>query len=1077
MNIVGIRDFIEQDTHHKRILVVKSADRIKSYVKAMKTVTGEPLESVVKNVDYKTLQQLANDVYFYRAAEEGDNRIVISDMEATIILKTLVIESIDKGLCKYYRDRSMITLSMAKELYNAITFIRENGWISETIKEEITADQDRLYDINNIIEAYEKYLQDKGLVDAVLLLRETLDYICNLAKETENCRAILTEICGGQVSVLEDDSEDNTKLEKEFVFKLLLETKGYEVCLSQVNDIDNLDIASDKVSFFKAYGAMNEANYIVNDIIEKGYAFGDVKVLYTANSQQPFIEAAFKGNDIPSNFLSSVTLANNSVVDLCRKIIAWAKDDYSEKALEQLMSNASIFVEGYYLENQEKISEDEISKEDDIKQELPTNSEEEEQAAIDGSELSEEGKQELKEKEELAKLGLKPCNYVGGRKYFQHVLIAKGRMDNSYNLGWGYDRNRQFIERELIFLDEEKEIFEKKIDTNTYPVELSEAEIKKKEKDFEARKKVLMMHGALLDIFKGVESHQKKMGNPGVIYKDILKFIASYAKKNSFDYIRAKNALYDIDTYLSREEDMSLYDMYTYIDDLLSNLSDNDKEDYNSVSIDSINSWKSLDRPYVYIIGLSQKDIQSSVSESPIIRDLEYQNYFHGDYKPTVKSAIEKKNLDFYRSLSTFKGEKVTFGYSFFDVAGFCETNPSTIYRELMGKYGIDKDKLPMFIYGKNDKEYKEKQNNKPTPILPFIEENISNSKLEGFLDCPLAYAYEKHLFMQDAEIMDKDDTEFDWLNYAQRGTFFHNVAEKYVKNRMALKKGIPMPNKADEAYITALVEEEKKATMEKVPYLCQEVVDDEAEDIKNAVIAYFNQLHKKRTATGAEYDWKILDAEYEFDNVSYEVESYNKKKYKFVFHGFIDRIDYNVNEAGKEVLVRVVDYKTGKKAKKIIEEGLGKLSQHIVYKQAVLDKEISAQILKSIGDLEENEDIKSYKITFDSFSYDFPYHDDVGDCSFVIAEADIESRNLQRLKVALTAMEDIKAYPNKVDIFNKTVEYCEDTSKATDALLDFKAGIKAQRSKVVKMSNDYKNGCEYCYYSHLCDKRRAGEV
>lgn len=1075
---VDIQAYATQDTNHKRILVVKNADRVKSYIKAMKTATGESFDGVVKNVDYKSVKRLASDVFFYRAALEGDSRTVISDMEATIILKKLLIENIDRGLCKYFRDRSFVTLSMAKELYKTLTFIRRNGWKSEKVKATIIENQDRFCDINNIMEKYEAYLQDKGLVDDTLLLNEALAYITTIPGDLANKKSVIVEICGGQVSNLQDDSEDNNKLENEFIQELVTITEGATVCLSKGNNIDSLAIAPEKVSFFKAYGAMNEANYVVNDIIENGYAFGDVKVLYTASSQQPFIEAAFKGNEIPSSFVSSVTLANNSVVDLCRKIIAWAKADYSEKALEQLMSNTSLFVEGYYQEKLDEVNESEAAVEDsDTEQEATASSEKEEQKLVEAYELTEEEKLAKQEKEELAKLGLKPYNYVGGKRYFQHVLTAKRRMDDSYNLGWGYERNCQFVNRELGILAKEKEEFDDAIENKTYPEVLSDAQLKKKEKDFVARKEVLMLHGALLDIFKEAETHPGRIGSPGAIYKDILAFIAKYVKKKSFDYIRAKNALYDIDTYLSREEDMPLGDMIAYLNDLLCNLTNNDKESYSCVAVDSLNTWKALDRPYVYVIGLSQQDIQASVSESPIIRDSEYDELFQGEYKPTVKSNIGKKNSDFYRSLLTFSGEKLSFGYSYFDVAGFCETNPSTIYRELVGKYNWDINKLPAFIYGKTSMAFKETQMNTMTPVATFIEESISNSSLESFISCPKAYAYEKRLGMRDNEIMDKDDTQFDWLNYAQRGTFFHNVAEEYVKNRMVLKKGISMPAMADEAYITALVEAEKKSTMEKVPYLCQELADDEAEDIKNAAIRYFNQLHKKRAATGTEYDWKSLEAELEFKDVDYQVESINKKKYKFVFRGFIDRVDYKVDESKKEVLIRVVDYKTGQKDKKATEEKLGKLSQHIVYKQAVLDEKVSVWILEKISGLEENEDIKSYQVVFDSFSYDFPYHDDIDACSLTIPDAAIETRNLQRLKVALTAMEDLKAYPDKVDIFNKTVEYCDDVSKATDELLNFKAGIMPSNSKIVKMSTDYKYGCDYCYYNHICEKRRAGEI
>jgi len=1053
----GIRTFAQQDSNYKRILVVKNTERIKSYIKAMKNESGEPFDKVVKNVEYKTAKQLAEAVFFYKqSVEDSDPRIVISDMESTIILKKILMEMLEAGECQYFKDKNLISLNMARELYSVLDAIGRNGW--NDIKED---GSDRIQDLKLLEARYQKYLTDNGLMDSTLLIKESLAYI-----NTLNDKDTMEEICGGTVNGLYDDSEDMTNLEIDFIETLIRKTGGDVICISDKNSISDLELSQDEVKFFKGYGSMNEASYVVNDILKNKYPLGDVKVIYTSADKENFIEAAFKGNGIPVNFTSSISLAHNSVVDLCRKILAWAKDNYSETALEQIMRNNALYVEGFYKKEEEK----ELLEDIDTGENADDVTEEDEESVYE--ELSSQELERKEEREKLEKLGYASYNYIGGKRYFQHILAPKSRRDVNYHLGWGYERNCQFLDSEDEFLDEE---YKKLIEELKAEGKLDQEGINAKVR-YDAKKKVLKLHRMLINIF--AEGQSKEI-EPGKIYKGLIDFVKEFGKKKSKDYRLAKAYLDKASVFLAQEGAMDLVAALDYIDQVLASLTYNQKETYDQVTAERFSSWVNLDREYIYFIGMSMKDLQANAAESPIMRDCDWDRYVKGEYKPTVLGRSRQQIQDFYRSLKTFSGKSISFGYADFDVAAFGESGPSTIFRELLGKFSREAVKdLPEFVYGKaegfEEVDTEDYLNHKAEI---FVDERTSNSILEKLVACPKQYGCMRRLNVDDEKPLEKYRPYVKWLDAAQKGTFFHNVAEKYVKAALILDRSHDVPLELNEKCLEDIIDEEKEATMKVIPYVALGDVEDEVEDIRKAAVAYFIELHKKLHATGDEFGWRILDAELKFEDMKYSVTSYKDTSYDLLFKGFIDRIDYRRVDVAKLIQIRVVDYKTGRCASKEEEISVGGLTQHIIYKAAIKAITDNKKIYDMIAGLEKDETIRDYSIEFVSFTYMFP----MDSClEIVIPSDEIEGVNLSRIKSALTAMEDMEAYPDKVDLFEKIKEYAgEYAAKDPNVcvLLD-NISKKDRSTKEIKgMKDKYKAGCDYCGYKEFCLKRKAGEV
>ena len=107
-------------------------------------------------------------------------------------------------------------------------------------------------------------------------------------------------------------------------------------------------------------------------------------------------------------------------------------------------------------------------------------------------------------------------------------------------------------------------------------------------------------------------------------------------------------------------------------------------------------------------------------------------------------------------------------------------------------------------------------------------------------------YVYAYHMVMADMMGVNVDDEKplekyrpyVKWLDAAQKGTFFHNVAEKYVKAALILDRSYDVPLELNEKCLEDIIDEEKEATMKVIPYVALGDVEDEVEDISAPVAA-----------------------------------------------------------------------------------------------------------------------------------------------------------------------------------------------------------------------------------------------
>lgn len=829
---------------------------------------------------------------------------------------------------------------------------------------------DRINDLIVLKDKYEAALAGREKLDTVMLLQRAEQIINGWSDKDAELRRVF----GAKISYLSEDAEEFSGFEQS-----LIQLLGASKVSMYENDpdIDDIRVSKDKVTFYKGYGSYNEACCVADDILSKPRHFGTTILLYTSDRQLPEIKSALNGHGIPMCIVSEHPVSDDPYLSLARRILAWADDDFSEKTLEKILSSQVISVKA-------------------------------------------EDKKDNKEK-----------NVLSGQHYFDHVLNARNRRENAFELGWGYERNVDFIQHEKKHKKEhEKEIAAAKNDDYGQFTE-----------------KTLDMHEKLLGIFGDGNSAFDEV-KPEVIFAGICDFIKAYTAGSAQRAV-ALDVLNGLRSAVSAEDrELELSEAVRFIDDIIDEVRTSDPVSKSAVMVRKLTGRFVLNRQAVYVTGLSLADMQGNRMESPALSDSEMEMYLDKGYIPTLSAESERREKDLYRTLATFAGNSLTLGYSSYDTSRFFEQGPSDFYRQMMDHFGVRADDVTEFVYGNPDSGMTEDKK---------LPEAISVTTLESLIDCPKKYAYSRMLYIPEEEFCEKDYSR--WLDAAHRGTFFHELAQQYVEKRMIKPCKVPYDN-IDKDEIEAIASDIEKSMLQEVPCAVRQVADDETNDIADHAFSYFDDLQHALNTSGR----RILATEYPFDKIQYDITGYNKNTYTFQLRGIIDRIDYQIDSNAKRVIIFLLDYKTGKKDNKETEHELGKILQYFLYEKGIEDSNgnVSDEIKDKVAALEENPNVKNYAFEVARFEYVFPF--DTYYVPFSPAGHDISE---MRLKCVLDYIKDKKAFPDRMELF-------EAVRASGDA-----AGLREAMENAKHDGINYKEitGCRYCAYQDLCENKKSGVI
>ena len=958
-----LRDFLDSRENRKRILIVSDISRGQALIRNFEKESGKP----VRNVVCKTLGQLIKQIYVYIESKgDIDLRVKIIDrMTAQIVFQNMILDNIES--LKYFNNEDILDLKTTKEIFNKVNLIRENGWTGDY--ENAIQSSCRLSDLRFLADQYEQYLDDRQLIDDVMMLR----YVIRVIKSWTDKSEILDKIFASDIYYLSEDI--NTLKADQLEFLHLVQDNNSVELYTDNPALESIRSNWDRISFYKGYGSFNEAGYIANDIVKRKLPFGTVTIVYNSKEQLPAIMSVMKGNGITVSNISNYSAKDNAYLSLARSIILWAKNNFSERLLENIFSSSVISVN---TDNQDVYS-----------------------------------------------------------NYYRVVTDAANRRNERFILGCGYERNIDFINHERIYGRDD------------------------------CIAPILDMYSDLIGIF-GSDS-KKYTGNINVntVFKKLVKFLGQYTK-GSPEYAIGLESIKKLSVALEADKkDISLDKVLDYIDESLQDISIKDPISADSVQIQRFDDWILLDRPNIYIIGLSLNEMQGNTTESPVMSDNEMIEYLGNGYKPTIKNNSELKALNWYRTLNTFSGSRLVFGYSSYNTVAFCANNPSSFYRELLQIFSeASSDEIMECVYG-NPKESVSISEDINVLHSDGCEVRLktSNSDLEKLLACPREYAYSRILNIPDNQYAEIKTGK--WLDAKHKGTFFHEIAEEYAKSRLIKEADICYEEAADRELIEQIADKIKEKMLIEVPVAVKGDAELEVRDIVENAEGYFDILQNDLIDT----QWRVLSAEQAFCNSKFVVESFTSKSYEFILSGIIDRIDYKTDENDKTIYLRIVDYKTGNKDNKQTADRIGDLIQYTVYENALMNNgfykneqdeehDLLKYVLGNIAKLEHIDNIDEWKTEFVCFQYVFPM--DTKDKEPIeLKKENIESISMLRLKMILTMLEKEKIYPT-INVFKSIAEEYE-TEYSDDA-----GTIGYLLDEIEK--NDKKNKeCSYCSYVNLC--------
>lgn len=1034
---ISLIDYLSQTERKKRILIVSDISRGNTLIRMYEKETG----AIVRNVTCQTIDWVVNQLFIIDQAGKGYNTEyeLIDEQASFMLFRSVLFDIIDS--LEYYNDKeALMSVATSKEIFDKVNLIRSNEC---TLAD---ADNTRISDLKILVETFENKLGVENKHDKIARCKYVLNNIRNGSVPNKYSFGSNTEL-----SYLREE----TALYESIQHELLTRISAKEVFYfkDDVNKdvvLDRLKAKKDNISFFKGFGSFNEANYIAYDILNKKHNYGDVLVLYNSAAQLPAISSALLGNGIDMNVVSSYPATENNVISLARSIIAWAQDNYSEKSLEKILGNPVIYVPGEYPFKKKT----ETADSSDAK----TDSDDVTESNTDISNLSDS------EKETIRK-----TNLLNGKNYYNYVLNGD-RMNDKFILGWGYNRNLDFIEHEINYTNTHKDSKDDRIKRSCSPLELIE------------------MHKQMLAIFEGVPGSNRTKFSPSGIFERLYDFIKSYTrlvfvknpetnryKKLDDSHANGLGLLKNLSRAMRCDNrELEEKEALIFADEVLSSATISDNSRTNAVTVRALNDWTPLDRPNVYIIGLSLSEMQISSSQSPVIRDDEMEKYLKGKncFIPTVLNRIERKNLFVYQTLATFTDGTLNFGYSFWNTEKKAEANPSSLYSTAHDYIKGHDDIITGFEYGNpegNRIVAKEAVNERDINILDDFEGlKLSSTPLENLLKCPKSFAFSKTMYIPKNEFHEPDPKK--WLSPLSKGSFFHYILEDYSSGEMRTSTNELTDEEIQK--IRAIAEKIKDEKMlNEVPYVDINVVKAETADlVDKEVIPYINKLREDMRTN----KWKIYRPEIEFEAfiLTYKTFDGSKEVNININSGFIDCVDYRLSEDDKTVYLRIRDYKTGNYNKKVKALEKGELIQFLVYSRAIQNIKLMDSIKNEITDL-ENGKTEGWNFVLETFRYDFPTDHKERE----IPVDTMEGKNITRLRAVLTIMEKTKTYPDILELYEGVAEEPIELEKKCINEDPGLTVLKKDLNRFSRIGKIYIGPCKYCSYKDLCINRKAGKI
>ena len=400
-------------------------------------------------------------------------------------------------------------------------------------------------------------------------------------------------------------------------------------------------------------------------------------------------------------------------------------------------------------------------------------------------------------------------------------------------------------------------------------------------------------------------------------------------------------------------------------------------ENASSVSACCLSGVRLPDRPYLYVIGLSDRQYSESPAESPVLNDEELALYFDrtAGNVPLAEEQPAKRMEYYIRSLTLSDSREIHAGRCSFDTVRQEALSPSALFLNLREQHG-GPEKLPLTGYPRVLRKdaivsasalwpAKAAAPEAPQAAGSEFSAVFSPSALDDFLACPARYYFQRKRYIPQEDYTRRETGV--WLPANERGTYFHLLMQKYCERCLIGREQIPAepdPELFREAFAAATEE-----TLARVPVDAPAAALQEQQEIHDAALRCLRELHLELSDPAC--PWRVLACEKSFglnDEPGLELDHSftpgedggSPETYHITFCGTIDRLDGYTDSEGHTHL-RITDYKTGTN-KSFQDYHMGKKSGH-----KTVQHNIYRLYASSLGEVEE-------------FRYLFPFEEKAED-------------------------------------------------------------------------------------------------
>lgn len=490
-----------------------------------------------------------------------------------------------------------------------------------------------------------------------------------------------------------------------------------------------------------------------------------------------------------------------------------------------------------------------------------------------------------------------------------------------------------------------------------------------------------------------------------------------------------------------------------------------------------------------FFIGFSASEMDSQISESPLLRDKEMKQLFSSkeDQQFSAEFRNQQRKKDFKDTLLFVKQGESWIGYAKYDTVNLYELSPSLLLYEL-GEELKGKQSFNDWLKKSSDLGYKQilPKNHifmNEHAFYPAIQKLVNKSihtinkgaeskpvyfsatLLQRLFECPLNYYY-KQIWNLDG--MQPSNREFSkWLNAREKGLFFHELAEKYVKEAFPPKASVDKG--FDEALFNQCFEEVKKNIEKKVPVPNKDLKEMEIYELKADCKTFFKQMHDV-WQLNKEEEWEVLGCELSLKGLNLKVNISNNSDSILINSGFIDRLDVRI-DSDDIMHLRIIDYKTGKKENFKNTFKRGWEVQDLIYslgalnyvKNILTDKDSEMQEMSWNG-----RKIKGFEIPEAEYIFPFDKESDKTYTALRVGE------NLTRPTIGQCLTEDAEknwnlSFKQKVKE-NANGEPIDGNTYLNDVLHDYITTGQFNMKNIMKYVWEENNSpCEYCDYQKVC--------